>query len=328
MTHSIPFPEPQATDADLVSSLRELAEHVDPYHCSDVEALIQKITDLPHGHRVAPIAFAWFRELALKTLYPESEKPIVDLGLDALRSSHLDWQGLKPTEILTVTPNDERSPYNSHGWSKLLNEGTNGCLKVEAPAVEEFQHFLEQVESALVLLQTYAPSDYAQWRDAMRMIVAVRQCSDSEIRLAGGSSLFLPGVMVVNVQHCDTTANTLATLVHEAAHVRLNSLCSHEPLSLNAPDTLFASPLRSDGRPMEGVIHATFVCATIVDLFSRIAESLDAKDLADDYLQIAIDHKEPVGVHTQQIAQEGVLTRGGNQVLAFIQAVDNAHAKA
>ena len=328
MTHSIPFPEPQATDADLLSSLRELAQHLDPHHRSDVEALIQKITGLPHDHRVAPIAFAWFRELALETLYPESDKPIVDLGLDALRTSHLDWEGVKPTEILTVTPNDERSPYNSSGWSRLLNEGTDGCLKVEAPADEAFQHFLEQVEGALALLQTYAPSDHAQWRDAMRMIVAVRQCADSEIGLAGGSSLFLPGVMVVNVQYCDTPANTLATLVHEAAHVRLNSLCSHEPLSLNAPDALFTSPLRSDGRPMEGVIHATFVCATIVDLFSRIAESLDDKDLAYDYLQIAIDHKAPVGVHAQQIAREGELTRGGEQVLAFIQAVDNAHTEA
>jgi hypothetical protein len=76
---------------------------------------------------------------------------------------------------------------------------------------------------------------------------------------------------------------------------------------------------------MEGVIHATFVCATIVDLFSRIAAQLDDEKMVGDYLQIANAHREPVGVHTQQIATEAELTPGGEQVLAFIRAVDDAY---
>lgn len=325
MINPLQFPAPQAADEDLLNSLHQLVHSLDTRYRSDTEDLIQKIALLPHDHRLPPLVFAWYRELALETLYTTSEAPVVKVGMGALGSSHLNWQGLKPDEMLIVTPDDDRSPYDSDGWSKLLNEGTDGRLNIEAPGDDEFQIFLEKVTDALTLFETHAAGDYAEWRQAMRMIVAVRQGEDSEIGLAGGSSLFLPGVMVVNVQHCDTTANTLATLVHETAHVRLNSLCGHEPLSLNAPDARYTSPLRSDGRPMEGVIHATFVCATIVDLFSRIAAQLDDKKMVKEYLQIANAHREPVGVHTEQIATEAELTSGGAQVLAFIRAVDDAY---
>lgn len=326
MINTIQFPAPGAVDTDLLSSLTQLAPGVDDKHRAEIDALVKKIAGLPSDYRVAPAAYAWFREVAIEALYPEGDSPVVNLGLESLNSSCLDWQPLKPAEMLIVTPNDERSPYTASGWSSLLNEGTSGSLKIEAPTDESFRDFLEKVEEALHLFQIHAPSDYAEWRASMRMIVAVGQSAESEISLAGGSSLFLPGVMVVNVEHCDTTANTLATLVHEAAHVRLNSLCSHEPLSLNPPDARYTSPLRSDDRPMEGVIHATFVCATIVDLFSRIAKQLDDENSAKDFSHIATNHREPVRVHTQQIATEGELTQGGEQVLAFIRAVDDAQA--
>lgn len=326
MNTAIQFPAPQTADADLLNSLRELVQCVTTLHSTDIEALIQKIACLPENHSVAPIAFAWYRELTLETLYPANEQPVVTLGLSALGSSCLDWQGLDPAEMLIVTPDDKRSPYNAWGWSKLLNEGTDGLLKLEAPRGEEVQKFLEKVEDALTVFKTHAPNAHAEWQAALRMIVAVRECEDSEIRLAGGSSLFLPGVIVVNVAHCDTTANTLATLVHEAAHVRLNSLCSHEPLSRSSPDARYTSPLRSDGRPMEGVIHATFVCATIVDLFSKIAASLDDNDIAEDYSRIASQHIEPIRLHIEQIARDGELTEGGEQVLNFIRSVDKTYA--
>lgn len=326
MVNTIKFPAPKATDADLLNSLRELGQDLTAPHAANVEALIQKIMYQPENHRVAPLAFAWYRELALKTLYPADEQPVVSIGLNALRASCLDWQSLEPQEMLIVTPNDKRSPYNAWGWSKLLNEGTDGLLKLEAPRGEEVQKFLEKVEDALKVFKTHAPNAHAEWQAALRMIVAVRECEDSEIRLAGGSSLFLPGVIVVNVAHCDTTANTLATLVHEAAHVRLNSLCSHEPLSRSSPDARYTSPLRSDGRPMEGVIHATFVCATIVDLFSKIAASLDDNDIAEDYSRIASQHIEPIRLHIEQIARDGELTEGGEQVLNFIRSVDKTYA--
>ena len=41
-----------------------------------------------------------------------------------------------------------------------------------------------------------------------------------------------------------------------------------EPLVQNAPDESYHSPLRADDRPMDGVFHATLVCARLAD-FNR-----------------------------------------------------------
>ena len=53
----------------------------------------------------------------------------------------------------------------------------------------------------------------------------------------------------------------LETLAHEAAHSLLFGIQISGPLVLNPDDARFASPLRVDLRPMDGVYHATFVSA-------------------------------------------------------------------
>lgn len=45
-----------------------------------------------------------------------------------------------------------------------------------------------------------------------------------------------------------------------------------EPLVRNPNSERFASPLRSDPRPMDGVFHATFVCARLYLLYRRLLE--------------------------------------------------------
>jgi HEXXH motif-containing protein len=45
-----------------------------------------------------------------------------------------------------------------------------------------------------------------------------------------------------------------------------------ERLVRNPDSQRFASPLRSDPRPMDGVFHATFVCARLYLLYRRLLE--------------------------------------------------------
>src|SRR5262249_49195591 len=60
-----------------------------------------------------------------------------------------------------------------------------------------------------------------------------------------------------------TLLDLLEGLVHEGAHQLLFALSHHEGLVENAIDERFESPLRRDPRPMDGVFHATFVCARL-----------------------------------------------------------------
>jgi HEXXH motif-containing protein len=57
-------------------------------------------------------------------------------------------------------------------------------------------------------------------------------------------------------------------IIHETAHLLLFGTGVGEPL--NPDEERYASPLRSDPRPMEGVVHATYVLARIAAAMEQI----------------------------------------------------------
>ena len=65
-------------------------------------------------------------------------------------------------------------------------------------------------------------------------------------------------------------------LVHEAAHQLLFGLAVDEPLVLNSINERYGSPLRTDPRPMDGIFHATFVCARMYYAYERLMQKTDS----------------------------------------------------
>lgn len=315
------FPSANQSDCDLRASFHHLLSQLPINQTHAVNPVITQLSKLSEDALIAPLVYAWYREFTLENLNEAAESGLVKMGLERLGSGWPAWEPLVVGELSFVTPNHPTSPYTAEGWSMLLNEGSSGLLKVDSPTDEQLAKFETSAENALLLFSTIAPEEYLTWRDAMRMIVAVTQSPDSEISLAGGSSLFLPGVMVVNVDYCMDTLDTLATLVHEAAHVQLNSLCSHEPLCLNASDEGFTSPLRADARPMEGVIHANYVCARLSDLFLRISKNAQSTEPQAQAHKIAQDHYQPLASQVDQIRDHAKLTTAGKQILEYLQTV-------
>jgi len=63
------------------------------------------------------------------------------------------------------------------------------------------------------------------------------------------------------------------TLVHEASHTLLNGLVDAGELSTNPKDARYSSPLRVDARPMDGIIHATYVLGRMGMALAEIAEA-------------------------------------------------------
>jgi HEXXH motif-containing protein len=62
-------------------------------------------------------------------------------------------------------------------------------------------------------------------------------------------------------------------LAHESAHSLLFGFTVDEALQDNPDEELYASPLRVDPRPMDGIYHATFVSARMHWAMTRLAES-------------------------------------------------------
>ena len=318
---SIKFPGANQADKDLLASLHHLQRLLPKAHADTANQLLDNLSNLEDGTLVAPIVYAWYREFTLEHLVEATEAGLVKIGIKRLGAGWPVWVNLSQGEFSIVTPQHDTSPYTAEGWSLLLNEGSRGLLKIVSPTAEQLEQFSKKVEDALTLFKAIATVQYQTWCDAIRMIVAVAQSADSQISLAGGSSLFLPGVMVVNVDYCSDTLETLATLVHEAAHVQLNSLCSHEPLCLNVAAERFESPLRADARPMEGVIHANYVCATLAELFMQISQSRHCSESREQARKIAEDHYQPLAAQVDQIVEHAQLTAAGQQTLSYMQSV-------
>lgn len=86
----------------------------------------------------------------------------------------------------------------------------------------------------------------------------------------GATAFYLWGASVLNVELADDPRRLAEALVHEAAHTRLLGETSGRPLVDNPADERFASPLRPDPRPMEGIVHANYVVARLHYLAGRL----------------------------------------------------------
>ena len=88
----------------------------------------------------------------------------------------------------------------------------------------------------------------------------------------GVTSLTLWGAVTLNTELHRTPLEIAEGLVHEGAHTLLFGYAVDERLVRNPNSERFASPLRSDPRPMDGVFHATFVCARLHLFYRRLLE--------------------------------------------------------
>jgi hypothetical protein len=147
-----------------------------------------------------------------------------------------------------------------------------------------------------------------------------RSFSAAKSTLAGALSLMgntdaglLWGAIFINASlHPDPL--TMATgLVHEAAHLLLLGSTMGKPLVENDPSERYASPLRADPRPMDGVVHACFVLARMHYLTRRIARS--ATDLDRGELDRLLDaYQQDFRIGDELIAKQARFTEVGRSV--------------
>jgi HEXXH motif-containing protein len=81
------------------------------------------------------------------------------------------------------------------------------------------------------------------------------------------------GGVVANVSVLNSLVRLVATLVHEATHLLLFGMAMDEPLLSAEAGRRFASPLRDELRTMDGVYHATIVCARMHYGLGRLLNS-------------------------------------------------------
>lgn len=88
----------------------------------------------------------------------------------------------------------------------------------------------------------------------------------------GAATVFLWGAVVLNPALVPDRVTLVESLAHETAHALLFGLTAGADLTTNPPEERHASPLRPDLRPIEGIVHATYVLARMNYALAKLQE--------------------------------------------------------
>ena len=140
----------------------------------------------------------------------------------------------------------------------------------------------------------------------------------------GASAFMLWGAIIINSNRPEGALAMAQMLAHESAHNLLFGLSADDSLVENSPEELFASPLRVDPRPMDGIYHATFVTARMHRVVRRLSESgvlssemqgIAQKEMTDN-ARLFANGFETVQRHAKLTALGAALMEGASQYMS------------
>jgi HEXXH motif-containing protein len=200
--------------------------------------------------------------------------------------------------------------------ARLFLDDGRRAAPIEGDLLDESR---ARISGALDLLAAGFPELHDEIRALIRDIVVAVDCGDRSF--GGASSYMMWGGILLNARRQPTILQTAQALAHESGHTLLFGHCADGPLVRNADDELFTSPLRADPRPMDGIIHATYVVARMHQTMSRLLDSglLDPEqaEAASEYLK---SHEESFEGGDREIRQFAALTPIGTGVTEAARA--------
>ena len=176
----------------------------------------------------------------------------------------------------------------------------------------------DRIAAAFALLDAGFPQMAEEIRALLvEIIIAAGPDDPKALTFDGASHYMLWGATLLNARGQATVLDTAQALAHESGHNLLFGHCASGSLADNADDELFASPLRADPRPMDGIIHAAYVIARMHQTLNRLlaAGVLDAEQTAAARADLAA-HERNFRAGDGVIRGGARLTELGDGVLA------------
>jgi hypothetical protein len=180
-------------------------------------------------------------------------------------------------------------------YCSFVDPGADIAFEVFPPQPDAARACREQIQRAFEIIDAGDAELAAEIRALLREIVlaaGVDPIDDPKaLTFDGASAFMLWGAIIINANRRDGEIGMVQMLAHESAHNLLFGMTTDEPLLHNSPDERYASPLRPDPRPLEGIYHATFVSARMYRVMQTLLDrgavpaALEAKarkDLADN----------------------------------------------
>lgn len=182
---------------------------------------------------------------------------------------------LRPVALRLVTLDDGAlGPGQAERYRGLFDDDPGSPLSIAPLPNEAMAHAEGLARSGLDLLDRGVPELAGEIRAILREIVFVRSDAAAPEETFQGASVFLAwGAVLLNIDEQPDRVAFAESLAHETGHSLLSGLSRGTPLVENPPDERHASPLRSDPRPLEGIVHATYVLARMHYCLARLLES-------------------------------------------------------
>lgn len=264
--------------AGLARSLETIFGTIDEIEidADAAKSLIRTVRD----HRIRPGIFGLYTDLVEALFADDVERA------QALADAILERKHWCSRTFQAVTLDDtELGPGQAERYRRLVDDEGLGFV-LEPVAFDLRRNAASLLNSAMQLMDQAAPQLAGEIRALTNEIVFV-QCQPTSVAggFGGASTFYLWGALFLNAARHTDRLSLATALAHESGHSFLFGVTLGDKLVENQEDELYPSPLRKDSRPMDGVVHATYVLARMVYclralLGSGILTSIEADEAA------------------------------------------------
>ena len=252
--------------AQLAESITYLARKMAPFEQIDREQLALFLQRL-QSFSVAPLTFTIYWDIVCAVNAD-------DLESAAKLFPQLLQQPAWSSGLQVIDLGDKLSNPEAERYARYIDGDPDLPLDLLPPPAEAAARTRQLIENAFSLMQAGDP-DLAG--EIMTLLRAIVLCAASPTpgrpTFDGASSLMLWGAILINAERQGDALSTVQMLAHESAHNLLFGFTAENRLLENDASERYASPLRVDPRPLEGIFHATFVSARMYRSMRQLVAS-------------------------------------------------------
>lgn len=298
----------------LGASLRYIVEQAGgriPIVQPAIEGFLTRLAEGP----VSPTIFGAYYDLVLA---------IDDDRLD-LAETLLSEIGAAPNRPAGVLIRDLADPQTdpvADRYIRLVDTDPTVSFTVLPPPPEIAAACRGRIAAAFSLLEAGDPALAAEIRALIgEIVIAVGPDDPTAMVFDGASSFMLWGAILLNAKGHRTVLEMAQALAHESGHNLLFGLCADGPLVENDDDPSYPSPLRADPRPMDGIVHATYVTARMHRAAGRLLRAgvLDGAATTEAQASL-VAHRRAFAQGINVIDRHARLTARGHAVMAGARA--------
>jgi hypothetical protein len=254
------LPAPEEIDATVRSRLADSLMHIVDRAGTRLtvdETRFKNAVSQIRGGRQDPGVFARYYDLV--SLLMANRLASASSMLDDL----LD-RATRPVQFEILPYDKQRLGPDYDRFPQLLFAEFSHVNPMDQPAAPRAVEAISAVQDAIQIISQVDPAICREIESLLvRIYLAQTSAAPNAKRFAGATSFLIWGASFANIDVYRTRWQAAQFLVHEVTHALLLGLNCDDPLIRNSPAESYNSPLRTDPRPMDGIFHATLVCARL-----------------------------------------------------------------